>query len=86
MPVEDWDGQFQDLWDSTPGTDALESWERSHVEDLFEAAFTISAEDYDAMGLSPEQVSMYRDEFFDYMGLDEADFDWEGWREAMGYE
>lgn len=86
MSFSDWDEPFQELFEATPGTDALEDYERGHVEDLFEAAFTISAEDYDAMGLDPEQVHMYREEFFEYMGMDEADFDWDEWREAMGYE
>jgi hypothetical protein len=86
MPVDDWDGQFQDLWDHTPGIGHLESYEQSHVEALFEAGFTHHAEEYESMGLTPDQVEAIREEFFDYMGLDESDFDWEGWREAMGYE
>jgi hypothetical protein len=86
MPTDDWSDQFQELFDRTPGTDALEDHERSYVESLFEAGFTYSAEDYDAMGLDPDQVFNYREEFFQYMGLDDTDFDWEGWREAMGYE
>lgn len=28
---------------------------------------------------------MTRNEFFESIGLDPRDFDWEGWREAMGY-
>ena len=26
-----------------------------------------------------------RNQFFEEMGIDPRDFDWEGWREAMGY-
>jgi hypothetical protein len=86
VSYSDWGDSFQELYDTTPGTDALEDHERGYVEDLFDIAFTHSAEEYDAMGLSPDVVEGMRDEFFDYMGMDEADFDWEGWREAMGYE
>lgn len=86
MAFDDWGDPFQDLWDSTPGTGALEDWEVAHVEALFEAGFTHTAEEYEAMGLSEDQVDAIRAELFDYMGMDEGDFDWEGWREAMGYE
>ena len=86
MPYGDWDDNFREVFDSTPGTAELESWEQSHVEALYEAGFTHTAEEYEALGLSEDAVQAIRDEFFDYMGLDESDFDWEGWREAMGYE
>jgi hypothetical protein len=26
-----------------------------------------------------------RDEFFERLGIDPRDFDWQGWREVMGY-
>lgn len=86
MAFNDWDDSLQELYEATPGTSALEDHESGYVEDLFDIAFTHSAEEYDAMGLSPDNVEDMRQEFFDYMGMDGADFDWEGWREAMGYE
>lgn len=86
MSYSDWDDSFRELFDATPGTDALEDHEAGYVEDLFDIAFTHSAEEYDAMELDPSVVEDMRQEFFDYMGMDEYDFDWEGWREAMGYE
>jgi hypothetical protein len=41
-------------------------------------------------GFSPEQRQAIRDEFFDYAieqgyFYDREDFDWEAWREYMGY-
>lgn len=86
MPSNDWDDSFQELFDEIPGTGYLEDFEVSHVEALFEAGFTHSAAEYEAMGFTEDDVQAIREEFFDYMGIDAADFDWEGWREAMGYE
>jgi hypothetical protein len=86
MAYEDWSDEFQEVFDDTPGTADLEDWEVSHVEALFEAGFTHDAFEYEAMGLTEDEVSAIRAEFFDYLGLEEYDFDWEGWREAMGYE
>lgn len=86
MAYEEWSDEFQDLWDHTPGTDALESFEEGHAETLFEAGFTHSWDELESMGMTPEDIYAIREEFFDYMGLEEADFDWEGWREAMGYD
>ena len=28
----------------------------------------------------------FRDEFYEYMGIDYQDFDWDAWKEWMGYE
>ncbi|HVH71543.1 MAG TPA: hypothetical protein VNB49_10585 [Candidatus Dormibacteraeota bacterium] len=86
MSFEDWDDQFQDFYDHIPGTGYLDADEQRTAEALFETGFTLHAEDYEAMGLTEDQVDAIREEFFDYLGIDEADFDWEGWREAMGYE
>lgn len=86
MAHGDWSDKWEDVWESTPGTEALEPWEQRHVETLFETGFTLHADEYDALGLSESDVKAVREEFFDYMGLDTSDFDWDGWREAMGYE
>lgn len=86
MAYGDWDDSFQDVFDSVPGTGYLEDSETGHVEALFEAGFMHDAAEYEAMGFSEDAVQAIRDEFFEYLGIDAADFDWEGWREAMGYE
>jgi len=86
MPYEDWDSGFQDVWKNIPGTQALEDWEIGHAEALYEVGFTYDAIQLEAMGYSENDVAAIREEFFDYLGIDEADFEWEGWREAMGYE
>jgi hypothetical protein len=86
MAFEDWDSQFQELFDNVPGADYLSSGEQGYAEALFEAGFTHTGEEYDQMGLSEDEVQAIRDEFFDYMGIDASDFDWQEWREAMGYE
>jgi hypothetical protein len=86
VAYSEWDEPFRDVFDQTPGTAFLEDHETLHVEALFEAGFTHTADEYEAMGLNEDSVQAIRDEFFDYMGIDPSDFDWEGWREAMGYD
>lgn len=90
MSYEDWTDEFQDLFDTVPGLADAELNDREFdiriAEALFEEGFTRHADEYDASGLDPAQVSAIRAEFFDYIGLNDADFDWAEWREAMGYE
>lgn len=90
MSYDDWDTSFQDMFDYMPGMADAEQYDpdfdRSYAEALFEEGFTHRASEYDAEGLDPSQVAAIRDEFFDYMGMDPSEFDWEEWREAMGYE
>jgi hypothetical protein len=86
VSYDEWDSQFQELFDDLPGADYLTDGESSHAEILFETGFTHTAEEYESMGLSPDDVAAIREEFFEYMGIDTGDFDWEGWREAMGYD
>jgi hypothetical protein len=89
VSYDDWSRQFQELYETTPGIADLEEWETLHVAALFEAGFTHTAAEYDREGLDPSEVEAIRAEFFTYMGLgDDARsplFDWEEWREALGY-
>lgn len=85
MPYEDWDDSFQELYESIPGMNQPDV-DHGYAESLFETAFTHDAADLEAMGYSEDDIDAIRDAFFDYMGLDSSDFDWEGWREAMGYD
>lgn len=86
MAYDEWDSLFQGLFDDTPGADYLNHEEARYAEALFDAGFTHTGAELEAMGLSEDQVQAIRDEFFDFMGIDAGDFDWAGWREAMGYE
>jgi hypothetical protein len=85
VPYEDWSSGFRELYNETPGTQYVETWEARHVEALFEAGFTYHASEYEAQGLTEDDVHAIREEFFEYMGLAEENFDWDDWREAMGY-
>lgn len=85
MPYGDWDDSFQDLYNVIPGTDQPDV-DTDYAEALFETAFTHTSEELEAMGYSMNDVDAIREEFFDYLGIDSADFDWDGWREAMGYD
>lgn len=82
-----WSEGLQELWDNTTGTEYIPSgWETDYAQNLFDIGFGHTAADYDALGIDPEQVSAAREEFFDYMGMEYEDFDWEAWRDEMGYE
>jgi hypothetical protein len=86
VAYDDWDSQFHGVFDNVPGADYLSSEEHRYAESLFEAGFTHTGAEYERMGMSEDAVQAIRDEYFDFMGIDAHDFDWEGWREAMGYE
>lgn len=80
------------LWDAVPGSDYIdnpdlfEDWERDYAHQLYELGFTHSSEEYDALGLDPDQVHAAREEFFDFMEMEWDEFPWDEWREMMGYE
>lgn len=87
MAYEDWEPALQGyFYDDVPGTRFLDDFEERHAQELFELGFTHHASEYEAWGLTEDDVHGFRQEFFEYMGIDESTFDWEGWREAMGYE
>lgn len=87
MAYEDLDSGYKDLFEDIPNTDYFEyDWERDYAQELFERGFGHSSEDYDALGLTPEEVTAAREEFFDFMGMEIDDFPWDDWREEMGYE
>lgn len=72
------DEEFQELWDHIPGTEFFDTQERNDAMDLFLDAFGPT-------DLSPEERQDAREEFFEWMGIDDYDFPWEDWREWMGY-
>lgn len=91
MAYDDWEAPFQELYDDVPGMATAynddPNFDAEYAEALFEVAFTMHSDELRDAGYSEDDVQAIRDEFFDYMGIDEtSDFDWEGWREAMGYE
>jgi hypothetical protein len=86
MPYEEWESPFQDVYEGIPGTGYLDDTESNYAEALYETGFMHDSDWYEANGYSEDDIQAIREEFFDFMGIDAADFDWEGWREAMGYE
>lgn len=89
MSYGEWDEPFRELYDSVPGmAEAYEEpgYDTGFLESLFEVGFTMTSEELEAAGYDPDDVAAIREEFFDQMGIDESDFDWAEWREAMGYE
>lgn len=83
MSYRDWDREQQELFDTTPGVEYLSSQEREYAAALFEEGFTYASDEYDERGLTPEQVHFLRDEFFDFLYINEDQFDWNAWREAL---
>lgn len=90
MSYDDWDPPFQELFDTVPGMADAERYDDdfdvSYAEALFEAGFTMTAAELEAAGYDPRDTEAIREEFFEYMDMDPAEFDWQEWREAMGYE
>jgi len=83
---EDWEPEFQELWNNTSGTEYIDSFEESYAQQLFDLGFGHTASEYDALGITPDDVWAAREEFFDYMGMADDQFAWDEWREMMGYE
>ena len=81
MAYEDWMPEFQDVWENTPGTSELEGTAREEAEYFFEEGFMHYTGE-----VSHTDTDFARESFFDLIGYDDEYFDWEGWREAMGYD
>lgn len=90
MSYGEWEEPFQELYDDVPGMATAyehdDNFDSRYAETLFEVGFTMHSDELEAAGYSQDDVQAIREEFFDYMGIDEADFSWSDWREAMGYE
>jgi len=84
VAYDDWPEEFQDIWDSIPSTSELSGSEYESAEFFFEEGFMT----YEDEKIGVDDISFARDQFFDILGIDEWEdiFDWDGWREAMGYE
>jgi hypothetical protein len=82
VPYEDWTPEFQDMWHELPvDMSELEPGQQQYAEYMFEEGFMHYAGEQD-----PADTQFAREEFFYELGIDEEEYDWAGWREAMGYE
>lgn len=82
MPYEDWTPEFQDMWHELPvDMSELEPGQQQYAEYMFEEGFMRYAGEQD-----PADTQFAREEFFYELGIDSEEYDWAGWREAMGYE
>lgn len=84
MAYDDWPGEFQEIWDTLQiDTANLSVSEYEYTEFMFEEGF----QRYEDEKLSIDDISFAREEFFSMIGEEYEDhFDWNGWREAMGYD
>jgi len=83
MAYEDWMPEFQDVWDNLAGEypAGTSQEEMAWAEYTFEVGFMTYAGE-----LPPHEIEYAREEFFAVAGISRDEFDWAGWREAMGYE
>jgi hypothetical protein len=79
FPYEDYSEYYDnnadagfDMFERLPGVEFLDEDERAIAFALFYANFV--------------EDQHHREDFFDYMNMDDRDFPWEEWREWMGYE
>lgn len=77
-----WDPEFQDLWENMPADyQGMSREDYDWAQYMFEEGFQTRADD-----ALPGAIQEAREEFYAVMGFGEDDFDWAGWREAMGYD
>jgi hypothetical protein len=81
VAYEDWMPEFQDLFDQTPGVSELSGSQLDYAAFMFEEGYMR----YHGES-PPEDIEFAREQFWDMLGYDGEYFDWDGWREAMGYE
>jgi hypothetical protein len=83
VAYDEWPAEFQEVWDSIPADFAdMSASEREMAEFMFEEGFMT----YEDEKIAIDDIQFAREQFFDMMGYDGEYFDWDGWREAMGYE
>ena len=79
---------YDDLYDFPDRIDAELHWDvfsdLPGIEDLTYGEQLDMWRDYDIYMINGDGND--HEYFFDLYGIDEADFDWRGWAEAMGYE
>jgi hypothetical protein len=89
FPLNPWDSlspENQAVFWAQPGADYLEAgYQTNEAQSFYAVGFGFTADDYDRMGIDPDGVRNARDEYFDLMGMEWEDFDWDAWRDAMGY-
>lgn len=78
---------LQEVFWHAEGADYFEDREDQSIAEAYYAmGFGFRGEEYDQMGLDPDAVKAARDAYFDHMQMNEDQFPWDEWREAMGYE
>ena len=85
VAYEDWPSEFQELWDELDQTVDFSEMTVSQIEYaefMFEEGFMHYSGE-----VAYADMAFAREEFWDLIGEEFEDiFDWEGWREAMGYD
>lgn len=76
MGYDDWDERQQEFFDDMPVVSYLTPDELSDAQDIFQDAF-LSHGEGNSMAA--------REEWWEFSGMEPDDFDWDGWREMMGY-
>jgi hypothetical protein len=72
-------GGVWDIFFNTPGVSELGPSEEQIAREYYERGFI-------DRGVDPQTRREAREDYLNYMGVDDSQFDWSGWREEMGYE
>lgn len=67
------------VWEVIPGIGYVPPDEEAYLRELFELGWVDNA-------LSKSERDAAREAFYDAYGIDKANFPWDEWRRAMGYE
>ena len=79
---QDIGGAPDGVWEvffNTPGVSELTGDQERIAREYYERGFV-------DRGVDPDSRKEAREDYLNFMGIDEGEFDWAGWREEMGYE
>lgn len=76
-------GSHDEIFNELPGIGWYDDDEAERVLDLYVDGFTHHSWE---PGYDADAVHAAREAFWEFTGIDPADFDWEEWKAVMGYE
>lgn len=90
FPIDPWDDLspgLQDIFWETRGTEVLEEsgLDTRYYQTLYATGWGYHASEYESAGITEDQVTAARQAFLDGLGLPWDRFDWDAWRDEMGY-
>lgn len=85
---DDWGESQREFWDSQPTANPIyyedsNEWERA--QEAFQQGWMDDQRKDEHSGVDWSDILAAREEYYEISGTDSEDFDWEAWREFMGY-